>query len=121
MNPAGTSMEEVTVMMTVMMAAVVSMVTAMMTTVVSMVTAVVPMVTTMVTAMVTATVMTTLRLCRRIGRGQHQTGYAYSGETIDCKQSAWCPQARQEFPCPTRSIPGHFNLRFGACNSRASS
>ena len=74
-NPAGMAMEEVTVVTA--MAAVVT--TAVVTA--AMVTAAV-----VTTAMVAATP----RLCRRISRGHHQTGYAYGGETIDCKQGACC-------------------------------
>ena len=83
-NPTGMAMEEVTVV-----------------TVVTVVTA-------MVSAMVTATVMTTLRLCRRISRGHHQTGYTYGSQTIDCKQGACRQQARPEFACSTLFVPSHF-------------
>lgn len=123
-HPAGMTMEEVTVMMPAM----VPMVTAMMTPVVT------PMVTAVMTAVMTAmvpavmaavmaamtAVMTTLRLCRHISRGHHQTGCAYGGETIDGNQRACRSQARQEFAHSTRSIPGHSVLPFGACNARAS-
>jgi len=108
-NPTSMAMEEVTVV------TVVTVVTAMVTAVVSaMVTAVVSaMVTAVVTAMVTAAVVTaavvtTLRLCRDISRGHHQAGYAYGGETIDCKQGPCCQQAGQKFACSTLFVPGHF-------------
>ncbi len=64
----------------------------------TVVTAMAAVVTTAVVtaAMVTTAVVTTAvvtatpRLCRHISRGHHQTGYAYGGETIDCKQGACC-------------------------------
>ena len=74
-NPAGMAMEEVTVVSAMAAVATTAVVTA------AMVTA------AMVT---TAMVAATPRLCRRISRGHHQTGYAYGGETIDCKQGACC-------------------------------
>ncbi len=97
-NPAGMAMEEVTVVSAMVAVATTAVVTAAMVTA-AMVT------TAMVT---TAMVAATPRLCRRISRGHHQTGYAYGGETIDCKQGACCYQAGQEFACSTLSVLGHF-------------
>ena len=84
-NPAGMAMEEVTVVSA--MAAVVT--TAVVTA--AMVTAAVVTAAMVTPAVVTtAVVAATPRLCRRVSRGHHQTGYAYGGETIDCKQGACC-------------------------------
>ncbi|MFY9896079.1 MAG: hypothetical protein WAK63_18320 [Xanthobacteraceae bacterium] len=84
-SPTGVAMEEVTVVTAVVAAAVVT--TAMVTA--TMVTA-----TVVTAAVVTAAVVTAATvapcLCRRISRGHHQTGYAYGGETINCKQGACC-------------------------------
>ena len=79
-NPAGMAMEEVTVVTA--MAAV--MTTAVVTAAVVTAAMVTPAVVT------TAVVAATPRLCRRVSRDHHQTGYAYGGETIDCKQGACC-------------------------------
>ena len=79
-SPTGVAMEEVTVVTAVVAAAVVT--TAMVTA--TMVTA------TVVTAAVVTAATVAPCLCRRISRGHHQTGYAYGGETINCKQGACC-------------------------------
>ena len=84
-NPAGMAMEEVTVVSAMAAVATTAVVTAAMVTA-AMVTAAMVTPAVVTTAMVAATP----RLCRRISRGHHQTGYAYGGETIDCKQGACC-------------------------------
>jgi membrane protein implicated in regulation of membrane protease activity len=120
-NPTGMATEEVTVMTTVVtnpamviaavvIAAVVS--AAMMIAAAVVTAAAVAIAATGVTAAMvaaaTAAVMTALRLRRRIGRAQHQAGYASGGEAIDSKQGACRRQVRQEFWCSGPSVPDHF-------------
>jgi len=81
------AMEEVTVVTAVVTTAVVA--AAVVTT--AVVAAAVVTTAVVAAAVMAAAVMAAApRLCRRISRRHHQTGYAYGGKTIDRKQGACC-------------------------------
>jgi hypothetical protein len=85
-SPTGMAMEEVTVVAAVVTAVVTTAVVA-----AAVVTTAVVAAAVVTTAVMAAAVMAAApRLCRRISRRHHQTGYAYGGKTIDRKQGACC-------------------------------
>jgi len=89
-NPAGMAMEEVTVVTAMAAVMTTAVVTAAVVTAAMVTAAVVTAAMVTPAVVTTAVVAATPRLCRRVSRGHHQTGYAYGGETIDCKQGACC-------------------------------
>jgi hypothetical protein len=60
------------------------------------------------TVAVSAMTVAALGLCRNVGRGHRQTGYADGRETIDADQCGCCQAACQESANFALTVPGHF-------------